>query len=185
MAIHGFHPVILVPVVVFAVGCAANIEAQPAQLHLQAPELQGARWLNAPNGPISLSARRGLVTVVHFWTYGCINCKHNLPIYARWQQRFAPEHVEIIGIHSPEFEAEAIPDNVAKKAKELGITYPVLLDPSLVNWRKWKQQFWPAVYLVDRKGRIRYRWDGEMNYGQLEGEKIMTALIEQLLREQP
>jgi hypothetical protein len=67
--------------------------------------------------------------------------------------------------------------------KQLGIEYPVLVDDLMENWRRWDQQFWPTVYLVDRKGRIRYRWEGELNYGNAGGEEKMAALIEILLKE--
>ncbi|MBI3208518.1 MAG: redoxin domain-containing protein [Candidatus Solibacter usitatus] len=154
-----------------------------AKLNYKAPELEGKDWLNAPGGPLHLRDRAGLVTVVHFWTYMCINCKRNLPIYGRWHTRFAAQQVEVIGIHSPEFPAEAIAKNVEKRAKEFGIVYPVLLDPALKNWNRWNQQVWPCVYLIGRNGKVRYRWDGEMNYGQLDGERKMTALIEELLAE--
>ncbi|MDX1978972.1 MAG: hypothetical protein SFV51_01790 [Bryobacteraceae bacterium] len=91
--------------------------------------------------------------------------------------------VAVVGIHTPEFDHEAQPANVARRVKEFGIAYPVLPDPDQLNCRRWKQQFWPAVYLVDRKGMIRYRWDGEMNFSNLDGERKMTKLIEQLLQE--
>lgn len=168
-----------------AASLLAGIQPQPARMDQKAPELNGKQWLNSPPGPLQLKDRKGLVTIVHFWTYGCINCKRNLPIYQRWHQRFAASQVAVIGIHTPEFDAEAVPANVANHTRLLHIDYPVLLDPGLVNWRRWNQQFWPTVYLIDRKGRIRYRWEGEMNYANLDGERKMTTLIEQLLEETP
>ena len=83
---------------------------------IAAPELIGDSWLNVPAGSkLSLASRKGKVTVVHFWTFGCINCQHNLPAYARWQKRFAAKGVLVIGIHSPETAAERDSANVAKK----------------------------------------------------------------------
>jgi thiol-disulfide isomerase/thioredoxin len=162
---------------------AAAIGPQPVSMNVKAPELDGKDWINST--PIRLKDRLGLVTVVHFWTYGCVNCKRNLPIYNRWHERFAPRKVAVIGVHTPEFEAEAIEANLARHSKLLHIEYPVLPDPGLVNWRRWNQQFWPTAYLIDRKGRVRYRWEGEMNYANLDGERRMTTLIEQLLEETP
>lgn len=167
----------------FLTGALAFGQSPPVRLKQLAPEWKAGSWLNAPPSGISLESRRGQVTVVHFWTYGCINCKRNLPIYARWHERFQAEGIAVIGVHSPEFEHEAKPENVARRVRELGIAWPVLLDPRLENWRRWNQQYWPSVYLVDKKGQVRYRWDGEMNYGSLDGERKMTALIEQLLLE--
>jgi thiol-disulfide isomerase/thioredoxin len=155
-------------------------------INAKAPRLEGGArdWLNVPRGPLSWQDRAGQVTVVHFWTFGCINCRRNLPVYDRWRMAFGDQGVELIGIHSPEFPAEAMAANVIRKVRELGIAYPVLLDPDHVNWRRWDQQFWPAVYLVDKKGVVRYRWDGELNYANLNGERKMNSLIEALLAEQ-
>ena len=93
-----------------------------------APELTGP-WLNVPRGTsLTMQSRRGRVTIVHFWTFGCINCKRNLPYYARWQQQFGGRGVAVIGIHTPETASERNVTNVINQVKELGITYPVLLD---------------------------------------------------------
>jgi len=148
-----------------------------------APELTGDSWLNLPKGStLSLASRKGKVTIVHFWTFGCINCKRNLPAYDRWWKRFAGNGVVVIGIHTPESEAERDPANVAKKVKELGIAYPVLLDPDRPNWNRWHQRIWPAIYLIDKQGRVRYLWEGELEYQNAGGETKMTRLILELLR---
>ena len=148
-----------------------------------APELTGDSWLNLPKGStLSLASRKGKVTIVHFWTFGCINCKRNLPAYDRWWKRFAGNGVVVIGIHTPESEAERDPANVAKKVKELGIAYPVLLDPDRPNWNRWHQRIWPAIYLIDKQGRVKYLWEGELEYQNAGGEAKMTRLILELLR---
>ena len=148
-----------------------------------APELTGDSWLNLPKGStLSLASRKGKVTIVHFWTFGCINCKRNLPAYDRWWKRFAGNGVVVIGIHTPESEAERDPANVAKKVKELGIAYPVLLDPDRPNWNRWHQRIWPAIYLIDKQGRVKYQWEGELEYQNAGGEAKMTRLILELLR---
>jgi len=72
---------------------------------------------------------------------------------------------------------------VAKKVKELGITYPVLLDEKGANWMRWGQHWWPTVYLIDKRGRVRYRWEGELEYQHAGGEAIMGKLVEKLLKE--
>lgn len=158
--------------------------AQPIPMNAPAPELVGKAWINTEGGrPIELASRHGRVTVVEFWTFGCINCRHNLPAYARWQKQFGRQDVAIIGIHTPETESERNAVNVMAAVKQLGIEYPVLIDDQMANWRRWGQQFWPTVYLIDRKGRIRYRWEGELNYGNSGGEDKMAVLIEKLLKE--
>jgi len=149
-----------------------------------APELSGQSWLNLPKGDsLSWSSRKGKVTIVHFWTFDCINCQRNLPYYRRWQERFARSGVQIVGIHTPESDSERDPARVARKVKSLAITYPVLLDAARENWDRWQQRLWPAVYLVDKQGRVRYAWEGELEYAGAEGYAKMTRLIEALLRE--
>ena len=149
-----------------------------------APELVGGPWLNTPgNQPISLASRRGHVTIVEFWTFGCSNCRANLPTYAKWNNQFKGKGVEIIGVHTPEFDAEKNPANVKAQIQKLGIEYPVLLDNQSANWRKWNQRFWPAVYLVDKAGKIRDKWEGELDYNGAGGSAKLTAKIEKLLAE--
>jgi thiol-disulfide isomerase/thioredoxin len=152
-------------------------------MNLPAPKLAGhdSDWLNTLGK--KLEFEKGRVYVVEFWTFGCINCQRNLPAYARWQKRFERDNLTIIGIHTPETADEKKSENVIEQVKKLGITYPVLLDQSAVNWRKWQQQFWPTVYLVDKRGRVRYRWLGELEWQNAGGEGKMTKAIEKLLAE--
>jgi thiol-disulfide isomerase/thioredoxin len=165
--------------------CTPLLASEPSQpsAGVLAPELTGDSWLNLPKGStLSLASRKGKVTIVHFWTFGCINCKRNLPAYDRWWKRFADKGVVVIGIHTPETEAERDPANVAKRVKELGIAYPVLLDSDHRNWNRWQQRIWPAIYLIDKQGRVRYLWEGELEYQNAGGEAKMTRLIVELLR---
>ncbi len=148
----------------------------------KAPEFAGDRWINSAK-PISLAGRKGKVTVVHFWTFGCINCKHNLDAYNRWFHNFRERDVTVIGIHTPEFETERVTANVEKHVKQFGIEYPVLVDNEYRNWRLWDQQVWPAVYVVDKRGMVRFHWDGELNYRGAGGEQKIASIIEQLLTE--
>jgi thiol-disulfide isomerase/thioredoxin len=177
--------VMLAVLAMVAVGPGA-VPAKPVPgmaMNLPAPKLAGNErdWLNT--GGKKLEFERGRVYVVEFWTFGCINCQHNLAAYARWQKRFEKEGLTIIGIHSPETEAEKKTENVIEQVKKLGITYPVLLDQSLVNWTNWKQEFWPAIYLVDKRGQVRYRWLGELEWKNAGGEATMGKAIEKLLSE--
>ena len=153
------------------------------------PELAPGTWFNTPKGlPLKLSAFKGKVTILHFWTLGCINCRRNLPAYNRWRKKFEGKEVEIVGIHTPETPGEASKAAVSKAIKKHGIVYPVLVD-SLVqgrysNWDRWDQHFWPTVYLIDKKGKVRWRWEGELEYDRSGGEAKMAALVEKLLMEE-
>jgi thiol-disulfide isomerase/thioredoxin len=162
---------------------AFAVRAQaPVTVGVRAPEIVGGRWINA-SAPISLKSRQGKVTVVEFFTSDCINCRHNLPAYEQWSREFAPEGVEVIGIHTPETKWESGLSFVRMRVRQYGITYPVVTDNDSVNWTRWNNEFWPTVYLVDKKGVIRYRWDGELNWDNAGGTVQMTALIEKLLKE--
>jgi len=161
-----------------------NAEKEPEALNLPAPELLGGPWINTAGGKeINLAGRRGKVTIVEFWTFACGNCLANLAAYANWQKQFADEDVVIIGVHTPETESERITANVARRVKQLGITYPILVDQEHVNWNRWQVEAWPTVYLVDKQGRIRYRWVGELNYRNAGGEAKLGQLVERLLKE--
>jgi len=165
-------------------GTVVPLAAQTKPAAVPAPELTGTTWLNVPKGDkLALAARKGKVTVVHFWTFGCINCKRNLPFYNQWQKQFAGRGLEIIGIHTPETADEHDPAKVAAKVKELGISYPVLIDENANNWKTWQQRCWPTVYLVDKHGLVRFAWEGELEYNGAGGNAKMTQLIETLLNE--
>jgi hypothetical protein len=86
-------------------------------------------------------------------------------------------------VHTPETPGERKSANVTREIRRLGITYPVLLDPKGENWNRWGQRFWPTVYLIDKHGRVRYRWDGELEYERAGGEAKMGRLVYQLLKE--
>jgi predicted transcriptional regulator len=91
--------------------------------------------------------------------------------------------VAIVGVHTPEFDQERVAASVEKHVKQFGIEYPVVIDNNHKNWDRWNQQFWPAVYVVDKKGKIRWRWEGELNYNHAAGEQKIAQVIEKLLAE--
>lgn len=148
-----------------------------------APELVGNQWLNTAGKPTRLAERRGKVTVVEFWTFACSNCRANLPAYTRLHRKFAPRGVAVIGVHTPETDAERDPKNVAREVKKLGITYPILLDTNHENWNRWKQQYWPTIYVLDKNGVVRSKWEGELASNGARGEAKIAHDIEQLLAE--
>ena len=157
---------------------------KPIVDHRNAPEFAGGPWFNtSQNKPIALESRRGKVTIVEFWTLGCVNCKHNLPIYNRWNRQFEGRDVTIIGVHTPETAGERVTANVVKAIKHWGITYPILVDTRGENWKRWGQQFWPTIYLIDKQNRIRYRWEGELEYDHQDGSRKFAKLVESLLSE--
>lgn len=163
---------------VFAVKHLPAKEPQP--IDQKAPELtQIDHWINSDG--LKLAGLKGKVVVLHFWTFGCINCQHNLPYYNKWQADFAKEDVQIIGVHTPETSDEADSKNVAAQVKKLGIKYPVAVDTESATWKAYQNRFWPSIYLIDKQGQIRYRWDGELEYQDAGGDKLLRAEIKELL----
>lgn len=148
----------------------------------RAPEIRGVEtWIHSE--PLTLAQLRGQVVALHFYTFGCINCIRNLPHYNAWHASFPSDRFKIIGIHRPETEGERVGETVRRKAVEAGIAYPVAIDNDSANWDAWANRVWPSVYLIDKRGFVRYWWYGEMNWQDTEGEKWMRSRIEQLLAE--
>ncbi|MDR6607659.1 cytochrome c biogenesis protein DipZ [Pseudomonas synxantha] len=140
------------------------------------PSLSGAvDWLNSP--ALSNEALKGKVVLVDFWTFDCINCKHTLPYVKDWAKKYEKDGLVVIGVHTPEYGFERIIDNVRAKVKEYGITYPVAIDNNYAIWRNFDNQYWPAHYLIDAKGQVRYTHFGEGSYDTQE------QMIQQLLEE--
>jgi peroxiredoxin len=157
---------------------------QPATFKAKALELEErpeSDWINSK--PIRLSELRGHVVVLHFWTFGCINCQHNYPALKAWQQRYSKNGVTIIGVHTPETPRERNVENVRKSASQNGLKYPIVFDRDAKTWKTWDNRWWPSTYLIDKNGFVRYRWDGEFNWKKAKGEAIMRAKIDELLAE--
>jgi len=148
----------------------------------KAPELStGDEWINSE--PLQLADLRGKVVALHFWAFGCGNCIRNYPWYRGWSESYAKKGLVIIGVHTPETETERDGDRVRQKVKEAAFTFPVVIDNEKTNWNAWGNSMWPSVYLIDKRGRLRYWWYGELNWKEAGGQKIMGAKIEQLLAE--
>ena len=159
---------------------------QPRQLVLldvPAPALTGgpADWMNTGGQPVAFE--KGRVYLVHFWAFGCVNCKRNLPAYAAWQAGYSAAPFTVVGVHTPETSKERDPKNLAAAVQEHGITYPVLVDGKSANWKRWQQQVWPTVYLVDKRGHVRAYWVGELEWENAGGTRIMDGILRQLLNE--
>ena len=139
-----------------------------------APEFRGLLgWLNSE--PLTLEGLRGRVVLIDFWTYSCINCLRTLPYIREWDERYRAAGLTIVGVHSPEFAFERVAANVRENTRKLEVRYPVALDNDFATWQAWHNQYWPAKYLVDREGHIRYYHFGEGMYGATE-DAIRTLL---------
>jgi thiol-disulfide isomerase/thioredoxin len=148
---------------------------------IEAPEFPGGlAWLQSQ--PLRMADLRGRVVVVHFWTNGCINCIHNYPVYKQWREKYAEKDLNIIGVHTPEFAHEANADKILAKARGNGLQFPIVVDNDKKVWQAWNNAVWPCIYLVDKKGLIRSRWEGELHLDNREGRQF-AAQIDKLLRE--
>jgi cytochrome c biogenesis protein CcdA/thiol-disulfide isomerase/thioredoxin len=143
----------------------------------RAPEfVDNQRWFNTPGDrPLTLRSLRGRVVLVDFWTYSCINCLRTLPYLTAWDRRYRRDGLTIVGIHSPEFPFEKEASNVEEAIERNGIEYPVAQDNELATWNAYGNQYWPAEYFVDSRGRVRFAHFGEGEYG--EKEKVIRELL--------
>ena len=140
------------------------------------PDLDGAvAWLNSTQ--LSSKSLRGKVVLVNFWTYTCINSLRELPYIKAWAAKYKDAGFVVIGVHSPEFAFEKDPVNVKNAVSDLKVVFPVPIDSDHSIWSAFRNQYWPADYFIDRKGRIRYHHFGEGEYEKSE------RVIQELLRE--
>jgi cytochrome c biogenesis protein CcdA/thiol-disulfide isomerase/thioredoxin len=142
-----------------------------------APEfVDNQQWFNTPGDrPLTLKSLRGHVVLVDFWTYSCINCLRTLPYLTAWDRRYRKDGLTIVGVHSPEFPFEKDPGNVEEAIERNGIEYPVAQDNDLATWGAYGNQYWPAEYFIDSRGRVRFAHFGEGEYG--EKEKVIRELL--------
>ena len=140
------------------------------------PDLGGAiGWLNS--APLNRKSLRGKVVLVDFWTYTCINSLRPLPYVKSWAAKYKDAGLVVIGVHTPEFSFEKERVNVENAVRDLKVTYPVAVDSNYSIWQAFNNEYWPAEYLIDGKGRIRYHHFGEGEYG--ESERVIQELLKE------
>jgi cytochrome c biogenesis protein CcdA/thiol-disulfide isomerase/thioredoxin len=139
-----------------------------------APQFAGiSDWLHSR--PLTLEQLRGKVVLVDFWTYSCINCLRTLPHLEAWDQRYRKAGLVIVGVHTPEFAFEHVVSNVREAARKVGVRYPVAIDNDYRTWDAYRNDAWPAEYLIDRRGHVREIKKGEGQYE--ETERSIRALL--------
>ncbi len=140
------------------------------------PALDGAvAWLNSP--PLTAKALRGKVVLVSVWTYSCINSLRELPYMKAWAAKYKNAGLVVIGVHTPEFGFEKDPANVKNAVADLKVAYPVPIDSKHSIWDAFHNEYWPADYIIDAKGRIRYHHFGEGDYAK--SERVIQALLKE------
>ncbi|HET8606283.1 MAG TPA: redoxin domain-containing protein [Gaiellaceae bacterium] len=154
----------------------AALHEQALPTYGKAPDFAGIQlWLNSK--PLTLRQLRGKVVLVDFWTYSCINCLRTLPHLEAWDAAYRKRGLVIVGVHTPEFAFEHVPANVEAAVRRYHVRYPVALDNDYATWNAWHNLYWPAEFLIDKRGRIRHAHFGEGDYGGTE------SAIRQLLGE--
>ena len=155
-----------------------QLKAKAAQLTVEgslASFSEAVAWLNSE--PVTPDSLRGKVVAVDFWTFTCVNWLRTLPYVRAWAEKYRDKGLVVIGVHTPEFPFEGDVENVRKQAKALGVDYPIAVDSKYRVWRAFDNNYWPALYLADAQGRIRFHHFGEGAYD------ISEMLIQQLLAE--
>ena len=170
------QPAVQEDLLVLRPSAAAQTDTVPLADLGPAPELTGiTAWINTE--PTSLAALRGKVVLVHFWTFGCINCIHVQPYVKAWYERYAAEGFVVLGVHTPELSFERDIANVREAVAKADVRFPVAFDPSYATWNAYANSYWPAFYFVDKAGHIRHVHFGEGDYDGSE------AVIRELLAE--
>jgi len=141
----------------------------------QAPPITGDTWLNSP--PLSARDLQGRVVLVEFWTFACWNCRNVEPYIKAWHETYQAQGLTVIGVHSPELAFERDTRALGRYVREHRIDYPVVVDNGFDNWHAWHNRAWPTLWLVDKKGVIRYQRIGEGGYAETE------SMIRRLLAE--
>ncbi|MYN01283.1 redoxin family protein [Pseudoduganella sp. DS3] len=163
---------LLTAATLLAGACAGGASAAPAT----APEFAGIkRWLNSE--PLTMQQLRGKVVLVDFWTYDCINCINTLPHVVKWHDKYKDKGLVVVGVHTPEYAFERKTDNVRAALKRFNIRFAVAQDNGYETWNAYGNRYWPAFYLINKKGQVVYTHFGEGQYEQTE------AKIQQLLAE--
>ena len=143
-------------------------EPEQQQGPIAAPSLDGAvGWLNVA-APITMAQLRGKVVILDFWTYGCVNCINALPHVVALNEKYKDRGLVVVGVHTPEFPFERSAANVQSALKRHGITYPVAQDNDSKTWNAWRNQYWPAQYVIDQNGKIVFQHAGEGQYEQID-----------------
>ena len=156
-----------------------SVRADPEPVPVRpAPSLAQGAWINGT--PTTIAAQRGKVTVLLFWTHGCINCKHNLGFWNDWARRYRHTNVTVLSVHTPETAEEHDVAGVRRFVQQWGLAFPVVTDNAEKTWDAYGIEYWPSEVLIDKQGRIRYRFGGELNYAGSGEYKTVQALIEKL-----
>lgn len=141
---------------------------------------QKSDWINSE--PLMLDDLKGKVVLLDFWTFDCWNCYNSFPWMNAMEKRLEGKGLQVIGVHTPEFAHEKIRSNIEAKAKEFKLHHPIMIDNDFTYWRAMHNKYWPAYYLIDKKGQVRSVFFGETHEGDQQAiriEKLLNELLEE------
>lgn len=144
---------------------------------IQAPEFthNGKQdWINST--PLSIKDLAGKVVLIDFWTFGCWNCYRSFPWMNAMEKRLLEKNFQVIGVHTPEFENEKVRKNIEAKVKEFELHHPIMIDNNSSYWRAMNNRYWPAYYILDKKGKIRAAFFGETHEGDRRAKQIESTI---------
>ena len=140
------------------------------------PEFMGIQeWLNSP--PLTIANLQGSVVLIHIWTFACINCQRTLPYVVKWHEQYEKQGLKVVGIHTPEFAFERDVNQIKSALNKHHITYPNAVDNDHKMWTAYQNEYWPHLFLADRRGVVQYDHIGEGAYDETE-QKIRQLLSE-------
>ena len=152
---------------------AGPVDISNLQDYGPAPALDAKGWINSP--PLTQAELRGKVVLYDIWTYSCINCQRTFPYIRSWFDRYTANGLVIVGVHSPEFDFEKVHKNVEAAVKRDDVTWPVALDDDMTIWNEFQNNSWPADYIADKNGHIRFKSVGEGGY--TNAENVIRKLL--------
>lgn len=174
-------PAAILAVLVLALSVSQAARGGPVRQPLAAPEFTQTgpeAWLNS--APLRLADLRGKVVLVDFWTFDCWNCHRSFPWLKAMEKRLGDRGLQVIGVHTPEFEREKVTDNVRRKVTEFGLAHPIMIDNDFSYWRAMANRYWPAYYLIDKRGLVRAVYVGETHEGDAQAREVERVLLELL-----
>ena len=158
------------------VSCSGLLQDLDGELRLNSPELSEiTNWINSDG--FTIESKKGKVILVDFFTYTCVNCIRTYPYIKKWHQKYESLGLVVLGVHSPEFEFEKKIDNIERSANFHGLEYPIAVDNKHGTWDAFSNRYWPAKYLIDASGKLRYSHFGEGGYSETE-KQIQELLME-------
>lgn len=168
----------LVSILLFSLSLSVSAQAKESYELPEFTQTSQTEWLNS--NPLTKKDLLGKVTLVDFWTFDCWNCYRSFPWLHGVERKYKDKGFQVVGIHSPEFSHEKVHSNIIAKIKEFKITNPVMVDNDMGYWRAMKNRYWPAYYIVDKKGRVRANFIGETHKDTKQAndiEKVIKTLL--------